>query len=179
MKNALLTLILGLFSIPAFSQLDVTINPLGLLFSNIGVSAETPLSENFGLEGTVNYNFNRFDALGDEFKSTGYGLRALGKYYFNSDKGLDKFHAGPYARIGGNKIKYTSGTDDVTSFRFALGIYAGYKWVSKKNIVFELGLGLGRAFVNNYSSNDSSFNAADWPVLNLDATGKLAIGYRF
>lgn len=177
MKTITLSVLFVLFSIPAFCQIDVTVNPLGLLFKNIGVSAEKPIKDNIGLEGTLNFNFNNYSVLDEDYKSTGYGIRAIGKYYFNPDKGIDKFNVGPYLRMGGNTVKYVS--ENVKNFRIALGVYAGYKWVSKNNVVFELGLGAGRALVNNYSSDDNSFNAADWPILNLDFTGKLAIGYRF
>ena len=161
----------------ASAQTDVSINPIGLLFSNIGVSLERPVSENFGLEGTANFSFNKYDALGDEFNSNGFGLRALGKYYFKPEKGIDKFNIGPYARIGYNNINFTG--DKIKNFRFAIGFYTGYKWVSKGNLIFELGFGLGRAFVNSYTSDATSFDADEWPGFNLDATGKLAIGYRF
>lgn len=177
MKSFFLSFILIFCTAGLFAQTDVSINPIGLLFSNIGVSLERPLSENIGLEGTANFSFLPYGAFGAEFNSNGFGLRALGKYYFKSDKGHDKFNIGPYARIGYNSIKFTG--DKVSNFRFAIGFYAGYKWVSKGNIIFELGLGIGRAYVNKYSSDDSSFNSGDWPGFNLDGTGKLAIGYRF
>ncbi len=177
MKSFLLSFILISCTAGLFAQTDVSINPIGLLFRNIGVSLERPLFENIGLEGTANFNFNSYKALGNDFNSNGFGLRALGKYYFKPEKGLDRFNIGPYARIGYNSINFTG--DNVKNFRFAIGFYAGYKWVSKGNIIFELGLGIGRAFVNKYSSNDASFNSHDWPGFNLDGTGKLAIGYRF
>ncbi|GAA5222381.1 DUF3575 domain-containing protein [Membranihabitans marinus] len=177
MKTFFTTLIMLMISLPAFSQLDVSINPIGLLFKSIGVSAEKPVHENIGLEGTLNLNFNKYSVDGEDFNSNGFGLRALGKYYFNPDKGYDKFNAGAYLRMSNNSVKYTG--DKVKNFRLALGIYSGYKWVSKDNIIFELGLGVGRALTNNYKSDDTSFNAAEWPLLNFDITGKLAIGYRF
>ncbi|MBY5959334.1 DUF3575 domain-containing protein [Membranicola marinus] len=177
MKNFFFSFPLLFFVSGLFAQTDVTINPIGLLFSNIGISAERPISDNFGLEGTANFSFSPYNVFGDDFSSNGFGLRALGKYYFKPDQGIDKFNIGPYARFGYNSINFTG--DKVKNIRLAVGFYAGYKWVSKGHIIFELGLGLGRAFLNNYSSNDASFDAGDWPGFNIDGTGKLAIGYRF
>ena len=177
MKIVLTFLMFVFFGVGLKAQTDVTINPLGLLFSNIGISVEGPMSENFGLEGTATFNFNSYDVLDDDYKSNGVGLRALGKYYFKPSKGIDKFHIGPYARVGFNSVNFTG--DKVKNFRFAIGFYTGYKWVSNGNVIFELGLGLGRAFVNKYNSDSASFNLSDWPLLNFDITGKLAIGYRF
>ena len=177
MKNVFIICFLLCFGTCLNAQTDVTINPIALLFSNFGLSVEKPLRDNFGLEGTANFRFNKYDALGDEFGSNGFGLRAMGKYYFKPTKGINRFHVAPYARIGYNSINFTS--DKVKNFRFAFGFYTGYKWVSSGNIIFELGLGAGRAFVNNYSSDAASFDASDWPGINIDLTGKLAIGYRF
>lgn len=169
--------LLMIATLPTYSQTDISVNPIGLLFKSIDASIEQSLSENFGLEGSANFNFNSYSVLGDDLKSNGFGIRALGKYYFKPERGTDKFHIGPYARVGYNSIDYSR--DKVSNFRFAIGFYAGYKWVSQKNIIFEIGLGLGRAFLNKYSSDDSSFNINDWPSFALDGTGKLAIGYRF
>jgi|SRR5699024_1087735 len=180
MKNSIYLyqlFLLVIISFPAYSQTDVSVNPIGLLFRSIDASIEQSLSESFGLEGSANFNFNSYNVLGDELNSNGFGIRALGKYYFKPEKGTDKFHIGPYARVGYNSINFSK--DKVGNFRFAIGFYVGYKWVSQKNIIFEIGLGIGRAFINKYSSDDSSFNINDWPDFNVDGTGKLAIGYRF
>ena len=111
------------------------------------------------------------------------GARLIGKYYFNPSKGCDKWNIGPYVKFQQANGKGTDNSNNTSSevsrTRFAVGFYTGYKWVSRKNIIFELGFGLGRAFVNKYKSDDTSLNLADYPVLNIDATGKLAIGYRF
>lgn len=177
LNHLILLFFLTILTIPAYSQTDITINPIGLLFKSINASAEQSLSESFGLEGSASFNFMSYDVLGEDLSSRGFGIRALGKYYFKPEKGTDKFHIGPYARIGYNSIDYSR--DKVGNFRFAIGFYAGYKWVSQKNIIFEIGLGIGRAFVNKYSSRDTTITIDDWPDFAIDATGKLAIGYRF
>lgn len=176
-NHLILMSFLTILTISAYSQTDVSINPIALLFKSINASAEQSLSENFGLEGSVSFNFPSYDVLGEDLSSRGFGIRALGKYYFKPEKAIDKFHIGPYARLGYNSIDYSR--DKVSNFRFAIGFYTGYKWVSQKNIIFEIGIGVGRAFINNYSSHDTSITVDDWPGFAVDATGKLAIGYRF
>lgn len=171
LQSLLSLFFLLLLSVPAFSQTDATINPIGLLFSSVNASIERSGSDHFGIEGSLSFNFSSYDIVGEAFGSNGFGIRAIGKYYFKPEKGIDKFHIGPYVRYGYNSIKYTD--NRIKNSRISIGFYTGYKWVSQNNIIFELGFGLGRGLLNIYSDIDYG------PDFSLDATGKLAVGYRF
>ena len=128
-------------------------------------------------------DFDNYSVSDVEYKNTGFGARLIGKYYFNPNKGCDKWNIGPYVKYGQSTGKGTDNVNnisyEVTRTRFAVGFYTGYKWVSRKNIVFEIGFGLGRAFVNKYESDDETLNLDNFPGFNIDATAKLALGYRF
>ena len=183
MKKIILGVLLltGAYSMTA--QVDVSLNPISLLFSNINASIEFGVKDDIGVEFSPSFEFDSYKVDDVKYTNTGLGGRVIGKYYFSPNKGLDKWNIGPYIKYGygvgkGTNLS-TKETVEVTRNRFAVGFYTGYKWVSRKNVVFELGFGLGRAFVNKYESDDQSVDLDDFPILNLDATGKLALGYRF
>ena len=83
----------------------------------------------------------------------GGGLLIHGKYYFNPDFGSDKVYVGLLAGgFGGDGETFA-----------AFGFEGGYKWLGKRNVLLEIGLGIGRA-------------TADFGVLPY---GRLMVGYRF
>lgn len=166
------------------AQVDVQINPIAILFSSIDLTAEFALSQDFGIEGGLDYNFQNFDIDDIEYKNNGVGVRALGKYYFSPDKGIDKWNIGAYMKfVSGTSTTEdatTSERDEVKNTRFAVGFYVGHKWVSKKNIVFEIGLGVGRNFVSKHEYSDGTeVDDDDIPLLNVDLIPRLSLGYRF
>jgi len=160
------------------AQIDVSVNPIGILFNSYDVSAEKGFSDNFGVELTVGLSTQKYEFDDTEASSTGFGTRLMAKYYLSPGKGLDKFNIGAYLKYGSNKFE--DGGDDVSNTRVAAGFYIGYKIVSKSNVFFEIGFGIGKAFTNKYSINgEEVLDGADYPILNIDATGKFAVGYRF
>jgi len=167
----------------------VTINPITIIFSGrADVSAEFGVSNDFGVEGIVSYltpNNLVLDAIGYD-KGQGLGIAALGKYYFNpSEDGLDKFNVGAYTNYKTIALDAKEDADEMLpdGSRKALsaGLYLGYKSVSKRNIVFDIGFGVGRYFFNNYEEKTTGekIDASDIPFLGTDLFGKIAVGYRF
>lgn len=134
-KLFLLTTCLVLF-IRLSAQTEIKLSPIPLLFGYVAVSVEQGIGPSFGLDGSFYYieDVN--------------GINLAAKYYFNPEKGIDKFHVGAF--VGAQESAP------------GLGFLLGYKWVSTKNIIFELGAGLGRSF--------------DDEVLGY---GKFHLGYRF
>ena len=101
------------------AQVELKISPVGLLFETVAISVESAVSENFGLD---------VDAI---FNSEVSGFNVSGKYYFIPKYRIDGFHIGVFTGNLG---------DD-----FGFGFLAGTKLVSKKNITFEIALGIGRS----------------------------------
>ncbi|MBK7939335.1 MAG: DUF3575 domain-containing protein [Lewinellaceae bacterium] len=165
------------------AQVDVQINPIGILFSSIDVSAEFPVSEDFGIEGALGYDFQNYDIEDLKYKNNAFGVRAIGKYYFNPEDGRDRWNIGGYLRFASGKSSAEdagTGREEVKNTKFAVGFYTGYKWVSRKNVVFELGLGIGRNFVRTFEYEDGTeVDTSDIPLLNIDVLGRLSLGYRF
>jgi hypothetical protein len=174
---AILTAIFACTSRSAQAQVDLTVNPIGILFGDFSFGADFALADQFSIEAAIGFGSNAIlDVKGNNVPVT-----AIGKYYFSPKNGADGFYADVFARYVYRQWNYTdnSGFADFTTNRFGLGFGAGYKVVSKGGFVFDVGLGAGRAILDKNVYSDSSGNREDlnWPDLMFQ--GKLAIGYRF
>ncbi len=163
------------------AQIDVTINPLALLFGNINVGADFALSEDFSIEGNIGYASSKSNLGSGDVKYTGIPVQAVGKYYFNPDKGADKFYGAAFLRYVSRGYKYDDNSSfaDFSQSRFGAGIGVGYKTVSKSNIVFDFGFGVGRVIVDNTKYEDDQGNQEDFSLPGLIIDVKLGVGYRF
>ncbi|RMF03347.1 MAG: DUF3575 domain-containing protein [Bacteroidetes bacterium] len=183
MKARFLILILSLmvlYTYRAEAQVDVTINPVGLLFGDLSVGGDFILSDEFSIEGTLGFGSGSDDFTNLKWRNI--PITAVGKYYFNPDDGADKFYASAFLRFINRG--YTADDDTQTTYaeysqtRFGLGVGIGYKAVSRSGIVFDIGLGVGRALLDNtkFESDGEEF-IVEWPEIMF--TGKLGVGYRF
>lgn len=160
------------------AQVDVTINPVGLLFADLSVGADFAVADNISIEATLGYGSGKNDVANLKWGSIPINL--VGKYYFNPEKGANGFYADVFARFVNRSYKADGNTDsaEYTQTRFGLGFGAGYKVVSNGNFVFDIGLGLGRVVVDNTKFETAGEEVeVDWPALII--TGKLGVGYRF
>jgi len=88
MKTFKLLTLLFCLSVFSFNQsnaqVDVTVNPIALLFGGFNGSADLVLSENLSVEAQLGLGFGNTSAGldGDEFKYFGLPLTVFGKYYF-------------------------------------------------------------------------------------------------
>ncbi|MEO6693449.1 MAG: DUF3575 domain-containing protein [Saprospiraceae bacterium] len=165
----------------AQAQIDLSINPISLLFKNIDLSADFGLKDDISLDASLGFDFTDYTIDDVTVKNNGIGVRLIGKYYFSPSRGCDRWAIGPYLKYVNRKGTYDDGVDKYVAKyqKFAIGFYTAYKFVSRRNITFEIGLGLGRALLSEYSSDDSSVDFADYPLFNIDVIGRLGIGYRF
>lgn len=185
MKTRLLTFLFACFFVSAYAQTDVKINPIGLLFGNPDVTADFALSDKFSVEGGLGLNLGGFSINEVDYKRSGISFFAAGRTYFNPEDGADKFGVGVYARAKNINSKVDGGGDSANNYtrnRFAVGLMCGWKWVSDNNIIFEIDLGAGRAFVDKIEYDDpdsSTLNIDDIPALDVDILIRFAVGYRF
>ncbi|MFT6320313.1 MAG: hypothetical protein ACJAT4_001236 [Granulosicoccus sp.] len=127
------------------AQVEFKLNLPAALFGFFQTGLEFPIGNDFGVETEL-----IFFAIDGE---VGGGVLVHGKYYFNPDYGSDKIYIGILTGgLGG-------GGDSFAAFGFEVG----YKWIGKRNILFEIGGGVGRA-------------TAD---INVLPYGRLMLGYRF
>lgn len=117
-KLLLLPILLLGFNALLNAQTDVSLSPFGLLIPALVFSVEGLIGNDAGLEGYL------LAAEG------GFGLYANGSYYLNSKRGHDGFKIGFF--VGG----FTNGG-------VGPGFSFGYKTVSEKGLLFDVGLGLG------------------------------------
>jgi len=185
MKKLMLTIyLIGAFIFSSQAQIDLKINPLGLLFSSPDLAAEYLVSEDLGVELSAGIVFGK--ELASDLDKSGYRVRLSGKYYFNIEDGCDKFYAGIYLgprsrKTSGELVDLGNGNSYEPGAKisaFSFGFLAGYKWVSDSGVVFEIGGGLGRAFGDKITYNDSN-NPTTIDGLGIDGVGVLSIGYRF
>jgi len=175
---SVLSLVAMLFALQpvANAQVDLTLNPIGLLFGGVNVGADFGVSENFSIEATLGYGSNKIL----DVRGTNIPVIATGKYYFSPKQGADRFYADAFLRFMNRNWNYEDNTNkaDYTSNRFGLGFGVGYKVVSKGGFVFDVNLGGGRVLFekNVFQANDEQ-QPINWP--DLIVQGKLGIGYRF
>ncbi len=167
------------------AQVDVTTNPINLLFGNINAGADFKIQENFSLEANVAYSKGDYWGLVDKRETVPVNL--IGKYYFNPKNGADGFYADAFARYVNRSITATYNGDNesipdkvnFTRNQVGLGVGFGYKVVSQKGFVFDIGTGIGRAL---YHKDNLNVSDQDYKVPSLiKAMGyfKIGLGYRF
>jgi len=133
-------------------NLEAKLSPLGLVLGGMQLNLEQTVQQDWGVEAGVITDFNDFTML-----------NLIGKYYFSpSEKGNDRFHIGVFL----NHIFFDSEIE--SNIGPGLGFYMGYKWLSRRNVIFEIGGGIGRVLGKSIGE-DGSFTG----------TGQLTIGYRF
>lgn len=144
MKNLFLFVIAILFSLQLKSQVEISTNPIALLYE-VGL---------FSLDYAANDDWS---VGADIAVFSGGGVFYInGKHYFNPRQGADRFFFGSFAGAAG-----LDGGDDSGA---GLGFLLGYKWMSKKNVTFEIAWGGGRDFKDE---------------IGFLPYAKLHLGYRF
>lgn len=159
------------------AQVDVTVNPLGLLFENLAVGADFNLSENTSIEGLIGFGSSGNDDIFG-YSSSRISLDAFYKYYFSPNRGCDKFYVGGFARFINRSYNFDdtiTGTDYKVT-RLGIGFGLGYKIVSEGGFVFDINIGFGRALLNNNNADDGT-TVFDWS--EFMSLGKFGFGYRF
>ncbi len=194
MKNYLLAFVLFFFAATpaAFSQLEVKVNPLGIIWGgDIDVSIEYAVSPSFGIEARIPFRGGNLTILDEKFSRFKTGGIISGKYYFNPELSADKFYAGMYGKYINTSFnsEIANSTNNFKRNRFALGMLIGYKWVSNNGILFDINFGLGRALSTNYSFESDideneqidltrGFEALS-NLIKVDLVSSISVGYRF
>lgn len=167
------------------AQVDLTTNPVNLIFGNLNAGADMKVQENFSLEANVAYSKGNYWGLVDKRETVPVNL--IAKYYFNPKNGADGFYADGFARFVNRRVTATYKGDNenipdelnYTRNQVGLGVGLGYKVVSQKGFVFDIGTGIGRAV---YHKDKINVSEQDYKIPSLiKAMGyfKIGLGYRF
>jgi Protein of unknown function (DUF3575) len=191
MKTNRFFAILSIFCFAMFAQkvnaqVDVTASPVRLLWGSFNAGADFGIKENFSIEANIGYNTGTIlEKFGiDDFKAVPVNL--IGKYYFNPKQGSDGFYAGGFLRFVSRDLQATATIDSLetqeisyNAKRLGLGFGLGYKIVSQKGFVFDIGTGLGRTIFqdNNLETTNENVDTPNWNK-TLFYT-RIGIGYRF
>jgi hypothetical protein len=141
------------------AQLEVTTNPIGILFGAYTLSADYNINEDFsfGVEGAF---------INEESEPSFFYINAK-HYFFPTERGSNGIYIGLFAgQASYNNINIFDSNFNKREMQIGAGFLAGYKITSRKNIIIDLGAGLGKGF-----GNDTFLNVLPYLKAN--------IGYRF
>ncbi len=143
------------------AQLEVTTNPIGLLFNTYTLSVDYNLNQDFsvGLDGIF---------MNTDFGTNSFYLNAK-HYFFPTERGSNGIYIGAFGGQNSYEAFDYNGNDIQarTFTQVGAGFMAGYKITSRKNIVLDFALGLGKNFGNEES------------YINVMPYFKTNVGYRF
>lgn len=165
-----------------YAQADLTISPVSLLFGDANVGLDFQVKENFSIGATAGYSRGDIFGLVDSRETVPVNL--IGKYYFSPKHGADGFYVDAFARYVRRNVVATYKDDAETKLDFTrqqagLGFGLGYKVVSQKGFVFDIGTGIGRAV---FTDDDVNISEEDYDVPSLIKTMgffRMGLGYRF
>ena len=129
MKNLLTILAVTLIYQASYSQVDVTIRPLALLYANVNVGADVALSQ----------------GVSAELRLGVFSTSLAAKFYLNPKTRADGFYLGGFTNY--------SFLDE----RGGVGFLLGGKVRSKRRFLFDANLGFGRAIIDTYTGDLSDF----------------------
>ncbi len=173
-----LSIIVMTITYGAHAQFELKAGPIGLLFDSPDISGEYLINQDIGIQATLGLDYGDFNLNYDQSSKVGVAARLQAKFYFKPKIKADGFYAGLYAGPEFLSVEYTDwdvlGNNQVNEEKgtiFSAGMLIGYKWLGKRNILFEMAGGAGR----NYGelANDV-INTGQYDFMWL-----IAIGYRF
>ncbi len=184
MKKLIGIFLLGILYFQASAQIvEIKANPVRFFYKEFDISSELLLPYNFAIEGQMNFDREEIDIIeidGRESTHDGgvFSAGAAIKYYLGNKRGWDRFYLGGYGRYRKGVYEVYKDAVNMDQERVAFGGMAGFKWVTKHNIVFEIGAGLGRTFVEDVYYLDHYYKKPDQPLKGFDGFGTIKVGYR-
>ena len=160
------------------AQVEVKVNPIGVLIGQAGVGIEYLAGENevIGIEALASYKFPIESALFTTLvaESTGFEVVVQPKLYFQNGQGWDGFYFAPYVVYINRQSTYEG--DPITYNALGGGVAAGYKMVTEPGLLFDAGAGIGRNFQSAYS--DPEIDSNEDLFLPFNFIARVSIGFR-
>lgn len=151
----------------AFNKNEIKGNALALILGSLAFTYERILNEESAVGFTINAPLN------DYVFDVNYTATAYYRYYFG-EKPAAGFFGEAFGMLNSvDDYVYDDGFSSYYEQRevtdFAIGVGLGGKWVTKKGLVLELNVGVGRNLFNNQFDRDYT----------IVGRGGVSIGYRF
>lgn len=165
-------------NIDASAQIDLKVEPFGIILNAPILSAEYIVTNNISFEGSIGAEYGRRSENGDQHVN-GIGVALSPRFYFNPKKIADRFYIGWSAQF--NLAKYRpfnnqSVAFSYTNIRLLSYFYTGYKWIDDNRFSLDIGLGAGRKLLNDFIlENGGEINIGNREV---EIVGHAKIGYR-
>jgi hypothetical protein len=147
MKVLTATLILVFASVfNASAQLDVTVNPIFAVLESYQISVEHTLRDSWSVGVDGSFSKELYNSEGSRYAFL------TGKHYFFPTKKSNRLYVNVFAGlIHSTTYEYFYDEFDWSSYEivehnqnFGYGFGAGYKFISNKNIIFDVAAGVGR-----------------------------------
>lgn len=169
------------FAHQASAQVDATISPGGFfLFSNFFLGSDFVLSDNVSLEARIGGGYSRGSVEELDYEELRLPVNMLIKYYFNPERGADKLYVNGFLGFVHNDLRAAndSGFSAYRETRFGTGIGLGYKLVTEKRFVLDVGINFWRPLIETTVSRSNT----DGPRVSRPSIvggRRISLGYRF
>ncbi len=161
------------------AQFELRSNPLRIFIGNPNLSLDYHISKDISVELLAGLD-SGFDSNIASFsnsfqKKNAYQLRLVGKYYYNSKRGADKWFSSIIAshkRAKGDSSIFSLTSGSTSNFEFVqnsvnIGFGLGYKWISYKGFVLELSTGYVSSLFVSRSRLDNNTVTTDHLTRNI------------
>ena len=181
MKKISLAAIFFALSFIGTAQIDLTANPLGIMWGDFGLGADYCFNSSVSSELGLGFGGSSgTDINSIEYDHKNLNISGVVKYYFSPTQGADNFYSGGFVRYVNRDTDYLDNTtvSDYSQSRIGAGVLFGTKRASEGGFIFDFNFGVGKAFIDDttLSGGDGSAVVVDWPDIMF--IGKLSIGYR-
>lgn len=162
----------------ATAQVDVKVDPFGIILNSPKVSAEYIFTNSLSMNGKIGTEYGRRSENGDQYIN-GFSIEVGPRYYFRPQKIADRFYFqwsikygyATYRPFDNQSLAFGYNNIQVSTF-----ISTGYKWIDNKRILVDIGFGIGRHIINDFKLSNGE--AVDINNQLLELKGNVFVGYR-
>lgn len=164
---------------------EIKAMPVSLILGNLSAAGEFMFNEKYGIDAEAGFQLPLFKIFG--ISTTGFYAETQARRYFHKEGNYKGWFAGVYSAYSHTTVKNFGNIDPRDNIHFVntsigLGGLGGYKWVLGEHWTMELLGGFGRLLYDR----DNNILFPNQPIqeginidINLSATGRFGIGYRF
>lgn len=182
MKKISLAAFLCALSFFGTAQIDLTANPLGMMWGDFGLGADYCFNSSVSSELGLGFGGDSgTDDNSNEYSYKNLNISGMVKYYFSPTHGSDNFYSGGFVKYINRNYEHTdivaNNLIEYDQSRIGAGVLFGTKRASEGGFIFDFNFGVGKAFIDDTSfTGDDTIEVNELPAIMF--IGKLSIGYR-